>query len=87
MTNLLKQLVKSSEWMDGYRAGKEYGILKEREHPQVLRFGVEVKLNKNRKVLIKGKKFKTFQKALDWADWNFKLRRDYFTIVDLEENY
>lgn len=79
----LKQLVKSTEFMDGHRVGLEYGIQKERKHPQVLRFGVEVKLSKNKKVIVK--KFKTYQKALDWADWNYKLRRDFFRIKKIAQ--
>ena len=80
----LKQLVKSQEWMEGYKAGVEYGIQKERCYPQVLRFGVEVKFGKNKKVIVK--KFETFQKALNWADWNYKIgndirRRNIFTII------
>jgi len=76
----LKQLVKSKEWMDGYKSGLKYGIQKERRCPQILRFGVEIKLGKSRKVV---KKFETFRKALNWADWNYHLRRDYFTIIEL----
>lgn len=82
----LEQLVKSTEWMDGYRAGVEYGVLKERQHPQVLRFGVEIKLRKNKKVIVK--MFETYQEALDWADWNYKVgtdirRRKCFSIKPL----
>ena len=77
----LLQLVKSPEWMDGYKAGLQYGIQKERKYPQVLRFGVEIKLKVKSYIV---KKFSTFQEALDWADWNYKLRRDIFTIKRLK---
>jgi len=77
----LKALLVSSEWTEGYNAGVEYGILKERKRPQILRYGVRVK-----KYIVK--KFPSFNSALKWADWNYKvglntLNRKVYSIVKL----
>ena len=78
----LKILLKSPEWMDGYRVGVEYGILKERKHPQILSYGVKVK-----NYIVK--KFSSLDGALKWADWNYKvglnpLKRKVFTIIEIK---
>lgn len=74
--NPLEVLLKSPEWFNGYKEGVEYGIQKERNHPQKLRFGVQVK-----DFIIK--KFTTYERAFEWGCWNYKRRLDYFTVIKL----
>ncbi len=75
----LEILLKSPEWMDGYRVGVEYGISKERKYPQKLNYAVKVE-----NFIIK--KFASCDSAFKWACWNYKKRIDYFTIVELNKN-